>query len=339
MNPTFSIVIVTWNGLHHLQTFLPSVAETDHSSFEIVIADNASNDDTVAWIRKQIPQCRIVTFDRNHGYCGGNNRAAAYCRGEILVFLNNDVRVEPNWLSELEKPFADDQASVVQPKIRSYTEPEKFEYAGASGGFIDRMGYPFCRGRLFETVEEDAGQYDEAIPVFWASGAALAIRRDLFDRLGGFDESFEFHMEEIDLCWRAWRYGHKVMVEPRSVVYHLGGGSMPMGSTRKVYYNYRNSLLMLTKNHQHSSLLPAIFLRLCLDGVAGLRSLLQLKPEETWAVIRAHFGYYRRLPEALRKRKKLAAEADSEPPAQTVHSRLIIIDYFLKGVRRFSELY
>jgi GT2 family glycosyltransferase len=334
----FSVIVVTWNGLDHLKTFLPSVLETNYDSFEVIIADNASTDDTKEWIREHAPKCRIVSFDQNHGYCGGNNKAVPFAKGDILLFLNNDVRVEPDWLDHLNSSFQRQETGVVQPKLRSHLEPSYFEYAGAAGGLIDWLGYPFCRGRLFEHVEKDTGQYDDEAIVFWASGAALAIRKQIFIDLDGFNEDFEFHMEEIDLCWRVWHSGRQVLYQPKSTVYHLGGGSLPMESPRKVYYNYRNSLLMLTINLE-SYRVPKIFLRLCLDGVAGIRSLLQCKPKETLAIIRAHFGFYKRLPSAIRKRslqeKRINRSPNLKPP---FYKNLIIIERFLKGRRHYSDL-
>ena len=338
MQHFFSIIIVTWNGLHHLKEFLPSVLDTEYPNFEIIIADNASTDGTKEWIKQHAPGCKVVTFDNNHGYCGGNNRAVPYAKGDILLFLNNDVRVDPGWLHPLNDSLQDRDVGIVQPKMLSHVRPTHFEYAGAAGGMIDWLGYPFCRGRLFEHVEEDTGQYDDETSIFWASGAALAIRKDLFIKLEGFNEDFEFHMEEIDLCWRAWHCGQTVRYQPDSVVYHLGGGSLPMGSPRKVYYNYRNSLLMLSVNLQQW-VAPKIFLRLCLDGIAGIRSLLQFKPRETFAIIRAHFGFYRRLMSALNKRSKLKAmqeySSDSDAP---MYKKLVIFEAFLKGKSKYSEL-
>jgi GT2 family glycosyltransferase len=339
MQHFFSIIVVTWNGLDHLKNFLPSVLKTTYDQFEVIIADNASSDGTKEWIEKHAPECRVVSYDRNHGYCGGNNKAVPFAKGDILLFLNNDVRVEPDWLDHLNASFQRPETGVVQPKLRSHLQPDYFEYAGAAGGYIDWLGYPFCRGRLFEHVEKDTGQYDDETSVFWASGAALAIRKQIFTVLGGFNEDFEFHMEEIDLCWRVWHSGMQVCYQPMSTVYHLGGGSLPMESPRKVYYNYRNSLLMLTINLK-TKWIPKIFLRLCLDGIAGIRSLMQFKPKETLAIIQAHFGFYKRLPSAIRTRSKYQAminkqSPDVEPP---LYKRLIIIECFLKGKRRYSDL-
>ena len=338
MQHFFSIIIVTWNGLDHLKTFLPSVLETTYDHFEVIIADNASTDGTRQWIEEHAPGCRIVTFDENHGYCGGNNRAVPYAKGDILLFLNNDVRVEPDWLHHLNQSFENDAVGAVQPKMRSHMEPDSFEYAGAAGGMIDWLGYPFCRGRIFEHVEKDKGQYDEACDIFWASGAALAIRKDLFNKLRGFNEEFEFHMEEIDLCWRVWNSGIRVRFQPKSVVYHLGGGSLPMGSPRKVYYNYRNSLMMLGINLK-TYRAAKIFFRLCLDGIAGIRSLLQAKPKETLAIIKAHFGFYRRLPSVSRARKD--ARRTQNPKSDItlpIYKKLIITESFLRGKKSYSEL-
>jgi len=339
MSHTFSIIIVTWNGLRHLKQFLPSVTETNYPNFEIIIADNHSNDGTAEWLNSNYPECRVVTFDRNYGYCGGNNRAVPYTSGDILLFLNNDAQVDPNWLTPLNSLFSKDpKAAILQPKILSHKNPEYFEYAGAAGGMIDRLGYPFCRGRLFDHVEADNGQFDDQAEIFWASGAAFAVRKEIFNELGGFDEDFEFHMEEIDLCWRAWNCGYKTRFQHQSVVYHLGGGSLPMNSPRKVYYNYRNSLLMLTKNLP-SNLFFSIVLRLCLDGVAGIKFLLEGRPRSTVAIIRAHFAFYKQIASALKQRKKNSLN----PPSQQnnlapVYPKLVILDVFWHGVKTFKQL-
>lgn len=304
---------------------------------EIIIADNASDDGSAEWVKKKYPQCKVVTFDKNHGYCGGNNRAVPYASGDVLIFLNNDVETDPEWLNALDRTFREKRADIVQPKIREIERRSYFEYAGAAGGYIDWLGYPFCRGRIFDEVEEDAGQYDQAAEIFWVSGAAFAIRKELFQKTGGFDEDFEFHMEEIDLCWRCHHLGCKILCEPGSIIYHLGGGSLPMASPRKVFYNYRNSLIMLTKNLEKQWVLK-IFFRLILDGVAGFRSLLQGKPRETIAIIRAHFSFYRRLGRSVEKRKKLLEAKINTPGRKVIFKKLIIIQAFLLGKKKFSDL-
>ncbi|MDR9419225.1 glycosyltransferase family 2 protein [Gracilimonas sp.] len=334
----FSIIIVTWNALNHLKNYLPSVVETEYPDFEIIIADNASDDGSKQWIKSTYPDVKIATFDRNYGYCGGNNRAVPFTEKEILLFLNNDVRVDKNWLHGINKAFKDDMTAAVQPKMLSDKEPEKFEYAGAAGGFIDKYGYPFCRGRIFEEVEKDEGQYDNNRNLFWASGAALAIRKDLFRETGGFDEDFEFHMEEIDLCWRLQNLGYQIGYAPDSVVYHLGGGSLPMGSPRKVYYNFRNSLFMLWKNYSSFSLRKRFGIRILLDIVAAWKALAQGKPKEWWAVAKAHLHFLKDLGKVSRKRAYLQKQRVNKDDPDAMLNFSIIWQHFLKAVKKFKNL-
>ncbi len=334
-----SIIIVTWNALHHLKNFLPAAAGSDYPDFEIVIADNASEDDTERWVRQTYPQIRYVRLDKNYGYCGGNNRAAARATGDILLFLNNDVEVTARWLHPVNRIFQEKpEAAVVQPKIRSYRNKASFEYAGAAGGFIDRFGYPFCRGRLFDTLEEDKGQYDDISPIFWASGAAMAIRRSLFEDSCGFDEDFEFHMEEIDLCWRLQNRGYAIYYVPDSVVYHLGGGSLQTGSFRKIAYNFRNNLLMLWKNEPASHLVLRLPVRLFLDALAGIRFLTEFHFKEFIAIINAYFRFIAMLPQTQKKRRKgkdniiLKRDLPGRMPVS------LVWQYYVRGIRRFSGL-
>lgn len=332
----FSIIIVTWNGLNHLKTFLPSVVETIYEDFEIILADNASNDGSVEWVQENYPTVKIASFDDNYGYTGGNNRALQFAEKEILIFLNNDVKVDPKWLNGLTKAFdSDNEIAAVQPKIRSYNEPEYFEYAGAAGGYLDTLGYPFCRGRLLDTIEKDEGQYDSIESIAWASGAALAIQKKVFEELEGFDEDYQFHMEEIDLCWRALNRGHKIIYTPESVVYHLGGGSLPMGSSRKVYFNFRNSLFMLWKNLPSSQLWYKIPIRLILDYIAATRSLLSGRYGEFLAIIKAHLHFLKYLPSIHNKRSKRKQISTSK----VLSPILLIWHYFIKRKRKFSELF
>ncbi|MEX2600798.1 MAG: glycosyltransferase family 2 protein, partial [Balneolaceae bacterium] len=242
-------------------------------------------------------------------------------------------------LQPLERVFDDPKTAAVQPKIRSHRDPHLFEYAGAAGGYLDVFGYPFCRGRVFDTVEEDNGQYDDSPPLFWASGAAFAVRKDLFLELGGFDEAFEFHMEEIDLCWRCLNRGYKVRIAPESRVFHLGGGSLPMNSSRKTFFNFRNSLQMLWKNASPDWLRRRFFLRLLLDGLAGLYALLKGHPTDTFAILRAHLHFYILWPRVHRKRKELQAARtnDSEPGEMAPFS--ILYRYFVRRSRYWNELY
>lgn len=334
----FSIIIVTWNALNHLKNYLPTVAKTNYPNFEIIIADNHSTDGSKEWVKANYPDIKIAAFDGNYGYCGGNNRAVPFAEEEILLFLNNDVRVDENWLHGLNNAFSDDNIAAVQPKMLSHRQPEYFEYAGAAGGFIDKFGYPFCRGRIFDEVEKDEDQYENKPDLFWASGAAFAVRKDTFLNSGGFDEDFEFHMEEIDLCWRLQNQGYRIGYAPESVVYHLGGGSLPMGSPRKVYYNFRNSLFMLWKNYSSVSLRKRFALRILLDVIAAWKALFEGKPRECWAVARAHLHFLRDLGMVSRKRKALQVKRVIEDDPETMFDISIIRSHFLNGIKKFSQL-
>ena len=335
----FSIIIVSWNALPHLKTFLPSVANTDYVDYEIILANNASSDGSVEWVRENFPEVKIATFEKNYGYCGGNNRAVSYADGDILLFLNNDVAVDKNWLNAINQSFeADDHIAAVQPKMLSYEDPDSFEYAGAAGGFLDKYGYPFCRGRIFDTLEKDKGQYDKASDIFWGSGAALAIRKEVFEKMLGFDEDFEFHMEEIDLCWRIWNKGMSVRYCPDSVVYHLGGGSMPMGSPRKVFYNYRNNLRMIWKNASSGTLPYRFPVRYKLDIIAAFRSLVTGNFNEFKAIARAHADFWRHFHRTQEKRKRLQLERKIDTDPKTMLPVNLIWAYFIKGQRHFDKI-
>ncbi len=310
---------------------------SNYPDFEIIIADNASTDGTVEWLQNNYPKCKIASLDKNYGYAGGNNRSVQFATGEVIVFLNNDAKPDPNWLLELNECLTETQADILQPKIKAVKQPEFFEYAGAAGGYIDWLGYPFCKGRLFDHIEKDMGQYDQTDQIFWASGAALTIKKELFNDLGGFDETFQFHMEEIDLCWRALRRGKNIFYSPKSIVYHLGGGSLSETSSTKTFYNYRNSLFMLTKNIE-KYLFTKILFRLFLDGFSGVRFLLKGLPKHTLAIIKAHFSFYSHLKNVLVSRKKIQS-IQSEPISEKlIYPTLVLIDFFIKKKTRFNEL-
>lgn len=336
--PFFSIIIVSWNALHHLKKYLPSVVATSYSDFEIILADNASTDGSKAWVREHYPEVTIVALDENYGYCGGNNRAAPHAKGDILLFLNNDVRVDPDWLHALAECFSDPAIAAAQPKFRSDKQPAYFEYAGAAGGFLDRYGYPFCRGRIFDTVEKDRGQYDDPQDILWASGAALAVRKELFNDQQGFDEDFEFHMEEIDLCWRLWNAGYKVRYCPDSTIYHLGGGSLPMESPRKVYYNYRNNLMMLWKNCSAQTLHKRFWIRYGLDFVAILRLLLSRRWPECQAITRAHYHFWSSFAVTRQKRSHLQEKRTIKKDPPTLLPVNLITEYFIKQKHTYDTI-
>lgn len=335
----FSVIIVSWNAKKLLEEFLPSVSQTDYPNFEIILADNNSSDDSVDWVSTHYPHVKIVVHSENYGYAGGNNKAVQKASGEVLVFLNNDVSVDKYWLSELNIFMSENpDFAIVQPKLLSYKEPEKFEYAGAAGGFIDWLGYPFCRGRLFENTETDSGQYDSSIPIFWASGAAFVIKKQVFEDLLGFDEIFQFHLEEIDLCWRAWQSGHSVGYSPKSVVYHLGGGSLPVQSYRKVFYNFRNSMVMLHKNLTKYKFL-ILFSRLILDGIAGIRFLVQGHFSLFIAIIHAHFSYYGIMIARSRLLLRVHKSEKKSLPDGIILKKSIIWSYFVQRKTTFAQLW
>ena len=292
---TLAIVILNWNGKKLLEQFLPSVVRYSPEG-QLYIVDNASTDDSLDFVRTHFPEIHIVENPTNSGYAGGYNRALQHIKADVYCLLNSDVLVTEGWLSPILRTFEEEHIAVIQPKIKDEKRRTHFEYAGAAGGFIDRYGFPYCRGRVFETIEEDKGQYNESfpVPIFWASGACFFIRAEVFHQLGGFDEDFFAHQEEIDLCWRVHHFGKQVVYSAESTVYHVGGATLTTANPKKTYLNFRNSLFMLLKNLPAKGLYTTIFLRMVLDGIAGVRFLLQGKPRFTWEVIRAHFHFYKR---------------------------------------------
>ncbi len=314
-----AVVILNWNGIKLLQEFLPSVVQYSQQA-EIYVIDNASTDASVRFIQENYPQVKWVQLDQNYGYAGGYNRGLKHIDADIYALVNSDLEVTENWLNPIIKAFEEDKdTGIIQPKIRDYKDKKMFEYAGAAGGFIDRFGYPYCDGRVLFNIEEDKGQYNKKKEIFWASGACLFIRKEVFEQLNGFDESFFAHQEEIDLCWRARHRGNKIIYIPDSTVFHLGGASLNNQNPFKTYLNFRNNLLMLLKNLPGYLLFPIIFTRLLLDGLAGIVFLFQGKPKHTWAIVKAHFGFYKRIPEAWKKR-----------PAHPIHKYYNRNSIFLK---------
>jgi GT2 family glycosyltransferase len=333
-----SIVILNWNGLEHLQTFLPSVIQhTPASLAEIVLIDNYSSDQSINWVKKGFPGINIIQNSKNHGFAGGYNEGLKQVKEGIWILLNSDVEVTPNWLPPLLAVFEDEKVAAVQPKVLAWKEKNKFEHAGASGGFMDKLGYPFCRGRIFDAVEKDELQYNEPLEIFWASGACLGIRSELFRKLNGFDESFFAHMEEIDLCWRLKNRGYKILVNPQSCVFHFGGGTLSAISPRKTFLNFRNNLYMLTKNLPMKYWLRIVPTRMVLDGVAGLVFLLQGKPKHCWAVVRAHFAFYGRIPQLFRYRESVDQNFFALH-LKGVYLGSVVKEYYINKVRTFKGL-
>ena len=305
---------------------------------EIIIADNHSTDGTDKWLKENASQCKHLYLEENYGYSGGNNRGALQADKDVLIFLNNDVRVSPDWLNDLDLAFQDQELSAAQPAIYSDRQQDEFEYAGASGGFLDRNAYPFCRGRIFDFTEVDHGQYDESIPILWASGAALAIRKEVFNSLEGFDEDFMFHMEEIDLCWRVWNHGGMIKVIPSSKVYHLGGGSLSRENPRKTYYNYRNNLFMIVKNTPKGSLAIRLIIRLILDGISSLHFLSKGQFQSIKSVLNAHLDFYKSFRKFLKKRDYELSSRTVKDDPNVLWNGNILTSYFLAGRLRYADL-
>jgi len=299
-----AIVILNWNGRSFLEKFLPTLVARTPDWAQIIVADNASSDDSVSFLQEHYPSIRIILNEKNFGFAKGYNVALSQVDADYFCLLNSDIEVAEHW-TEPVVALLDSQPEIaaVQPKIRSYHDKEYFEYAGAAGGFIDRYGYPFCRGRVFDTVETDHGQYDSPIDIFWATGAALFVRRSVYRELGGLDDDFFAHMEEIDLCWRIKNKGYRIVVEPKSVVFHVGGGTLPKNNSFKTFLNFRNNHFLLLKNLPRHRLLPTFFARLLLDNVAAFSFLLQKHTKDFCAVYKAHFAIIKNYKTFVSKRK------------------------------------
>lgn len=335
MHPKVSIVILNYNTRHFLQKFLPGVLATDYENFEVVLADNASKDDSVEFVRQNFPTVKIIVLSENYGFAGGYNKALAQVKADYFVLLNSDVEVPKEWLKPLVALAESDfKIAAIQPKLLDYKDKTRFEYAGGSGGFIDKYGYPFCRGRWFNHLEMDNGQYNDSREIFWATGACFLIRSKYWEQANGLDEDFFAHMEEIDLCWRLKNSGYKIMVCPQSVVYHVGGGTLPVGNPRKTYLNFRNGLFLLCKNLHSSRLWQVLFIRFVMDGLAGIKFLTEFKFREIGAILKAHMVFYSQLRYWLKKRK-LSTPQTLKP--ENMYQRSMVFDFYLKGKRKFSE--
>ena len=297
-----AVVILNWNGKSLLETFLPSVV-AHSSTASIHIIDNGSTDASKSFVQKNYPQIQWVGLDKNYGFAGGYNKGLSRIKADVYCLLNSDVEVTENWLAPFENAFLDSSLHIAQPLLLDYNKKTHFEYAGAAGGYLDQLGYPYCRGRIFDVLEQNTNQY-ATDTILWASGACFFIRAETFHLLEGFDESYFMHQEEIDLCWRAFNHGFTAKAISEAVVYHVGGATLP-NSPKKVFYNFRNSLFSLTKNAPKGQLFPLVFLRLLLDGVAGLRFLLKGEIVLLGMILKAHISFYAHLRQLLRKRKKL----------------------------------
>lgn len=336
--PVVAVVILNFNGKSFLEKFLPKVLE--HSAgHKIYVADNASTDDSVSFLKNNFPQVTIIINVENSGYAKGYNTALKQIDADYYVLLNSDVEVTRNWIEPVIDLMQKDlKIAACQPKLLDFNNREVFEYAGASGGYIDTYGYPFCRGRIFNALEKDNGQYNNATEVFWATGACLFVNTKAFWQVGGFDADYFAHMEEIDLCWRLKNIGYSIYVQPASVIYHVGGGTLNKLSSRKTFLNFRNNLITLTKNHSSSFLFVKIFYRLILDAIAAMKFLFAGQANHFWAVIRSHFAYYYLLHETLSKRKNLKQQPCFKFCRSFVYKGNIVFEHFLSGKKTFTDL-
>lgn len=332
-----AIVILNWNGANFLRRFLPGVIIHAEGA-RVIVADNASTDDSVELLARDFPGVELLLLDRNFGFCEGYNQALTQVDSPYFVLLNSDVEVTLGWLRPLRDLLEiNPRVAAVQPKILAHADPTLFEYAGAGGGYLDRLAYPFCRGRLFDTLEKDLGQYNDARPVAWASGACLLVRRAAWQALGGLEPAFFAHMEEIDFCWRLQNAGYEVWYHGSSAVQHVGGGTLPKTNPRKTFLNFRNGLALLYKNTAPGEVLGAVLLRLVLDGVAGLRFLAGGEVRNFWAVLRAHFSFYGNF-DYWRRRRRAARPHLRVQDRPGVYGGSIVWAYFARGKRKFSQL-
>lgn len=330
-----SIVILNFNGSNYLRRFIPSVIE--HSSgCEIVVADNRSSDDSVLLLKKEFPEVKVLEFDQNYGFCGGYNRALSVLDADYFALVNSDIEVTENWVEPIRKLFESDrQIAAIQPKLLDFNDKNKFEYAGGAGGFIDKFGYPFCRGRIFDTIENDIGQYDDTREVFWATGACLFINAELFRQYGGFDETFFAHMEEIDLCWRMKEDGYKIYSCGESVVYHVGGGTLKYANPRKTYLNFRNSLMVLIKNLSIKEMLWKLPARCLMDYVAVITFWISGRFRDSLMIVRSHAYIISHFAEIWKKRKATSSKKQNR---QGIYPKFLLFDYHIARVRKFSDL-
>lgn len=328
-----AVVILNWNGKKFLEKFLPSVVEYSNGA-EVIIADNDSKDDSVDFIKKHYPELRIIINKENGGYAKGYNDALSKVEAEYYVLLNSDIEVTPNWVMPvIDVMEADKTIAAAQPKLLAYSQKDEFEYAGAAGGFIDKYGYPFCQGRIFGHLEKDLGQYEDVREIFWATGAAMFVRADKFWEIGGLDEDFFAHMEEIDLCWRFKNHGYKIMYVPTAKIYHVGGGTLPKGTARKTYLNFRNNFSLLYKNLPKNRVVKTFIARLVLDGVAAIRFLSEGNIGDSFAVFRAHMYFYTHLTSLRKKRKK-----NLQKQVSLIYNKNLVFEHFLLRKSKFTEL-
>lgn len=328
-----AVVILNWNGRKLLEEFLPSVVVHSQREAEIYVVDNDSTDDSTSFLEKNFPEIKIIKNKTNGGYAKGYNEGLKHIEADVLVLLNSDVEVTENWLFPVVEQFKiDPTLAAAQPKILDYKNKAYFEYAGAAGGFIDKYGYPYCRGRIFNTLEKDEGQYDGVSEVFWASGACLFVRKEAFWEAGGFDEEYFAHQEEIDLCWRLFNLNYKTLCVGHSKVYHLGGASLKNTNPKKTFLNFRNSLFTLLKNVPRAKLVPVLFIRMVLDGFAGIQFLMTFKLYHFFSILKAHFYFYTSISKVFGK------HSISTKKENYYTQKSIVLSYFVRQNKKFNTL-
>lgn len=334
-----AVVILNWNGMQFLERFLPDVIKySTGGGIEIWVADNCSTDNSTEFLKDRFPNVKLVKFDQNYGFAGGYNRAFSFIKAEYYILLNSDVEVTPEWTSPILKLMESDRnIAACMPKIKDLNRREYFEHAGAAGGFIDFLGYPFCRGRIFDVIERDSGQYDDEREIFWATGACMMVRAADWHGAGGFDERFFAHMEEIDLCWRLKNDQKKIRVVPSSVVYHLGGGTLPASNPKKTWFNFRNSLLMLLNNLPPGRLY-LLLVRMFLDWLSVFRFIVSFSFSNAFAVIKSHISFLMLFPEYYRKRRMLLLKNRKIIMHREIFKKSIVIRFFILGKKYFSML-
>ena len=333
--PKVAVVVLNYNTRSLLERFLPSIISSTYENKEVWFVDNASSDDSVAYVRNNFKTVNVLESTTNLGYAGGYNWALQQITADYYVLINSDVWVESNWLEHLvDTAIRYPDAAAIQPKILDFKDKEWFEYAGASGGYLDKWGYAFCRGRIFDDLEVDQGQYNDERDIFWATGACLFFKAEAFHKAGGLDADFFAHMEEIDLCWRVQKLGYRVMVNPASSVYHLGGGTLSEGSNFKYELNFRNNLIMLVKNLD-GWWMPTVLWRMILDGVSVLKFIVDGKPRLLVVVLKAHWAFWKNLNKTLKKRKEIKAKSTRKV---ALYQYSIVWQYFAKKIKVFTNL-
>jgi len=329
-----AIVILNWNGKALLEKFLPSVVKYSKDEATIYVADNNSSDDSISFLENTYPEIKIVKNKINGGYAKGYNDALQHIDADVYALVNSDIEVTKNWLKPIIKQFkSNNNIAAIQPKLLDYKNKSKFEYAGAAGGFVDFMGYPYCKGRIFMELENDEKQFDNSYNIFWATGACFFIRSNVFHQLKGFDEDYFAHQEEIDLCWRIQNEGYKIQYVGASKVYHVGGATLQETNPHKTFLNFRNSLFTICKNVPKRFVFIVIFFRLILDGVAGIKFLFELRPIHTWSIIKAHLSFYKNLPKMIKKRRFISFKQ-----TKYYNTFSIVWQHFILRKDKFSDI-